>query len=166
MQGMLEIEVEVLHLFLIMLSSASHKLSDVDTTCMYCLCFHVPAKPLLVMLGTNHMSTWQRFTLVLQIMESNVNKTKFIWIKITVENKLRDMPSTIVGLYDSKFLIHSQCVLVMQIRMPCLGFKVFCDVFLPLCVNYHGCHSWMTFTINLKWQCTWASRAETCGSST
>lgn len=57
MQGMLEIEVEVLHLFLIMLSSASHKPSDVDTTCMYCLCFHVPAKPLLVMLGTNHIST-------------------------------------------------------------------------------------------------------------
>lgn len=57
MQGMLEIEVEDLHLFLLMLSSASHKLSDVDTTCMYCLCFHVPAKPLLVMLGTNHIST-------------------------------------------------------------------------------------------------------------
>jgi hypothetical protein len=50
----LEIEVEVLHLFLIMLSSASHELSDVDTrVCIVCafLCLQN------LILGTNHIST-------------------------------------------------------------------------------------------------------------
>lgn len=51
-------------------------------------------------------------------------------------------------------------VLVMQIRIPCLGFRVFCEVFLPLCVNYYGFHFLMAFTISLKWQYTWVHHVQ------